>query len=175
MKRYLALLLVLPLLLWGCGAEPEETTIQTLPAETVQTEPPLETAAPTETTPPVVVELSEEDQQLLLKIGMAELGEEACPQCIALVMCTVLNRTHSRQFSDTVRGVIYAKGQFTPVGTKKFEEAEPNESCYEALDMVIHGWDESQGALFYEFCQGPSWHSRNLKLLTEHCNTRFYK
>ena len=49
------------------------------------------------------------------------------------------------------------------------------DACYAALDLVIRGWDESQGALFYEFCEGESWHSKNLKLLTEHCNTRFYE
>jgi len=122
-----------------------------------------------------VVELSEEDKQLLLKIGMAELGKEGCVECIALVMCTVRNRVESGRFSGSIRGVLYAKDQFTPVMDGTFETAVPNDACCEALAMVQSGWDESQGALYYEFCEGESWHSRNLQLLTQHCNTRFYQ
>ncbi len=191
MKKHISIVLALALLLCGCGkpAEeaslpPESTLAETLPPET--TLPPTETTVPETTeavtvetteepTQPIVVELSEEDRELLLKIGMAELGKEKCPECIALVMCTVLNRVNSSRFSKTVRGVIYAQDQFTPVWDGTFDAAEPNETCYEALDMVIRGWDESQGALYYEFCDGPSWHSQNLNLLTQHCNTRFYE
>ncbi len=192
MKRQIALFLILTLVLSGCGKPAETPAVHTLPPEpTAETTfPPETTAAATlppetvpettaeptvETTLPIVVALSPEDQELLLKIGMAELGKEKCPECVALVMCTVLNRVASKRFSSTVRGVIYAQDQFTPVWDGTFDAAKPNDTCYEALDMVIHGWDESQGALYYEFCQGESWHSRNLKLLTEHCNTRFYE
>ena len=178
MKKILIFLL-LAVFLWGCAPQEPETVpteiltvpVETLPETTVATVP--ETTA--ETLPPIVLDLSEEDQLLLLKIGMAELGQEGCPECIALVMCTVLNRVDSSRFSSTVRGVLYAQDQFTPVMDGTFESAQPNDACYEALDMVLRGWDESRGALFYEFCEGPSWHSRNLKLLTEHCNTRFYE
>mgnify|MGYP006898678300 CR=1 FL=1 len=44
----------------------------------------------------------------------------------------------------------------------------------EALEMIKTGWDESQGALYYEWCEGESWHSKNLTLLFQHCDTRFY-
>ena len=55
-----------------------------------------------------------------------------------------------------------------------FESAQPNSACYDALEMIRQGWDESQGALYYEWCEGESWHSRNLNLLFQHCDTRFY-
>ena len=166
------------------AALPEETTIPetTIPETTVMTEPePTSvpttepTEVPTETTLPVLLTFTEEEEELLLKIGMAERGDTYCPTCIALVMRTVLNRVDSPKFSSTIRGVIYAQDQFTPVMDGSFDKAVPNDACYAALDLVIRGWDESQGALFYEFCEGESWHSKNLKLLTEHCNTRFYE
>jgi len=141
-----------------------ETSVPTTEAETIP-----ETAAP------VVVALTEEEKELLLKIGMAELGNGDCVQCIALVMRTVLNRVESDRFAGSVRGVLYTPEQFTPVMDGSFENAEPNALCQEALDMVIHGWDESQGACFYEFCEGESWHSQNLQLLFQHCDTRFYQ
>lgn len=155
------------------GAVPTMTAVSTAPATEAPTTPetrPTETTAP----PAAVVELTREEQELLLKLGMAERGETECTQCIALVMCTVLNRVRSERFGSSVSSVIYAKDQFTPVGDGTFAAAVPNEACHEALEMVIYGWDESEGAVYYEFCDGPSWHSRNLQLLTEHCNTRFY-
>lgn len=151
-------------------AETEEMSAEETEAPTEETEPQTE-----ETELPVLVELSEEDQTLLLKIGMAELGKEGCAECIAMVMCTVLNRVESDRFSGSIRGVLYAKDQFTPVMDGTFETAVPNDICCEALAMVQRGWDESQGALFYEFCEGESWHSRNLQLVAQHCNTRFYQ
>lgn len=142
-----------------------------------QVQPIVETAPETTvpTLPPVVLQLSDEDKTLLLKIGMAERGKEECVTCIALVMRTVLNRMESDRFADTVHGVIHTPDQFTPVADGTFAKAEPNELCEEALDMVIRGWDESQGACFYEWCQGESWHSKNLQLLFQHCDTRFYQ
>lgn len=140
---------------------------------------PLTTQAPEDTVPPAtlpdVVMLSDEDQQLLLKIAMAERSTTQCKECMALVMRTVLNRVESDRFADTVRGVLYSVDQFTPVKNGSFQKAEPDDLCREALEMVIKGWDESQGALFYEWCEGESWHSKNLKLLLTHCDTRFYR
>ena len=179
-KAIFALLLGIFLILAGCAAEAqpteelaavpttEETTPPTTQPETLPTETATEPRIP-------VLDLSEEDQEQLLKIGMAELGETECTECIALVMCTVLNRVEAKGFGSTVYGVIHTKDQFTPVGDGSFDRAVPNEACYEALDMVIYGWDESQGALYYEFCEGESWHSKNLTLLFQHCNCRFYK
>ena len=181
LRRFAALLLAFLLVLTGCGKQeiPEETP-QTLPAATVPTQAtttptqPPETF-PAETLPPVVLEFSEEETQMLLKIGMAELGHTECETCIALVMCTVLNRVNADRFGNSIYSVLHAQDQFTPVMDGTYEKAEPNDACRAALDMVIRGWDESQGAFYYEFCEGESWHSKNLQLLTEHCNTRFYK
>ena len=143
--------------------ETRPTVPETVPAE-----------APTETAAPYVLDFTEEEEQLLLKIGMAERGSSGCMDCIALVMRTVLNRVDSPKFSSTIRGVIYAQDQFTPVAEGTFESVIPNDRCREALDMVMRGWDESQGALYYEWCEGESWHSQNLNLLFQHCDVRFY-
>ena len=149
---------------------PPETVIPTELPATIPTETPTEA----ETAAPDVLIFTEEEEELLLKIGMAERGSDGCTECIALVMRTVLNRVEAPKFSSTIRGVIYAQDQFTPVMEGTFETAVPNDRCREALDMVRRGWDESQGALYYEWCEGESWHSRNLNLLLQHCDTRFY-
>ena len=127
-----------------------------------------------ETTLPDVVILTEEEKQLLLKLGMAERGDTGCVECTALVMNTVLNRLQDSRFPSSIRNIIYAQDQFAPVAEGTYERAQPNELCRQALEMVIKGWDESQGALYYEWCEGESWHSKNLNLLFQHCDTRFY-
>jgi len=149
-----------------------ETIMPTESPATVPTEVPTE--VPAETTLPNVLTFTEEEEALLLKIGMAERGDTYCSTCIALVMRTVLNRVESPKFSSTIKGVIYAENQFTPVMDGSFARAIPNIPCHDALEMIKAGWDESQGALYYEWCEGESWHSQNLNLLLQHCDTRFY-
>lgn len=178
MEKVPIFLLIL-LLLSGCG--------HSATSDPVSTEASLPTTAVTETVPvsmepettapiPVpVVELTEEEKTMLLKLGMAERGNTECTECIAMVMRTVLNRVEAGRFGKSIRSVIFAQDQFTPIGDGSYNKAEPNERCYEALDMVIYGWDESQGALYYEWCTGESWHSKNLNLLFQHCDVRFYK
>ena len=177
MKK-LAFLLALMLFFSGCGAPvvPAETAAVT--EATVETTVPVTEAARPQLTPSPfepVVHLTPEEQTMLLKLGMAERGKSGCAECVALVMCTVLNRVEAEKFGSSVRSVVLAQDQFTPVADGSYYKTEPNELCYDALEMVIHGWDESQGALYYEWCKGESWHSQNLHLLTQHCDTRFYE
>ena len=154
---------------------PPETITATEAPTTVPTTAPTE--APTETTEALPVRtFTAEEEELLLKIGMAERGDTYCTDCIALVMCTVLNRVDTPgKFGSTIKSVIYAEDQFTPVADGTFETAEPNAACLHALEWIKSGWDESQGALYYEWGVGEGWHSRNLTFLFKHCNTKFYK
>ena len=153
---------------------PPQTTEATEAPTTVPTTVPME--VPTETTePPVVRSFTAEEEQLLLKIGMAERGDTYCTDCIALVMCTVLNRVDTPdRFGSSIKSVIYAEGQFTPVAEGKFEDVEPNYACQNALDKVKSGWDDSQGALYYEWGKVDGWHAQNLNFLFKHCDTKFY-
>ena len=152
---------------------PPETTaefIASVPTTIPVITEPETTAAP----PQPVVILSEEEETMLLKIAMAERGNSNCTECIALVMRTVLNRLEAGRFGSSIRSVLFAQDQFTPVMDGTYHSAEPNDRCQEALDMIVYGWDESQGALYYEWCTGESWHSKNLHLLFQHCDVRFY-
>lgn len=181
MKKPVILFFLLILFLTGCTSPDPlpETTVPTVtvPTAVPTTEPTIPEPPETEpetTTPIPVISLTEEEKNMLLKIGMAERGESGCTECIALVMRTVLNRVNADRFGSSIRSVLFAQDQFTPVMDGSYESAQPNDRCQEALEMVISGWDESQGALYYEWCEGPSWHSQNLNLLFQHCDTRFY-
>ena len=174
--KFLVLLFIF--LLSGCAAAPAETpavtVMETTAAAPEATRPPETTEAATETTLPPLT-FTEKEEEMLLKLAMAELGDTGCTECMALVMCTVLNRVEAGGFGRSIEGVILAQDQFTPLSDGSYYRAEPDDACRAALELVKNHWDESQGALYYEFCQGESWHSKNLTLLFSHCNTRFYK
>lgn len=87
------------------------------------------------------VNLTFEEMDLLEQIAMAEAKGEGS-KGMAFVMRVVLNR--SLHDGQSIREVIYRPGQFYTAGM------EPgNDECHEALAMVMDGWDESQGALFF--------------------------
>lgn len=116
-----------------------------------------------------------EDAERLMKIAMAEAEGESV-EGKALVMLVVLNRVWSDEFPDTIEEVIFQPRQFSvtePGG--RYYTTEPDEGCREALRLVSMGWDESQGALYFESCKSDSWHSRNLEYLFQEGNHRFYR
>ena len=87
------------------------------------------------------VNLTFEEMELLEQIAMAEAKGEGS-KGMALVMCVVLNR--SEKDGQSIREVIYRPGQFYTAGMEPGSDA-----CHEALAMIMDGWDESQGALFF--------------------------
>ena len=83
-----------------------------------------------------------DDAYKLAKIAMAE-AESEDTEGKALVMLVVLNRVWDDEFPDTIEEVIFQKGQFSPIGNGRYDEVEPDEDCYRALQlidiMVLHG------------------------------------
>ena len=156
---------------------------QTIAAQTektaiAQTTVAAETEQPTEVTYESLImsrDWSAEESQMLMKIAMAEAEGESV-EGKALVMLVVLNRVWSDDFPDTIEEVIFQPKQFSPVTEGgRYYTTEPNEECYEALGLVMNGWDESRGALYFESCERSSWHSENLEYLYQVGNHKFYR
>ena len=79
-------------------------------------------------------------------------------------------------YPDDVYGVLHQQNQFTTVLYGTYGTECPNEKCYEALELVKSGFDNSQGALYFEsFTDPDNWHSRNFEFLFKLDTTRFYK
>lgn len=117
-----------------------------------------------------------DDSYLLAKIAMAEAeGEDT--EGKAYVIMVILNRMLSDEFPDTIEDVIFQDNQFSPVSNGRFYNIEPNDDCWNALDMIqVDKWDKSQGALYFESCESEdNWHNRNLEYLFTHGKHRFYK
>lgn len=119
--------------------------------------------------------LSENDKYLLAKMIMAEAESEPFTGQ-ALVGLVILNRVDSPYFPDTVEGVIYEEGQFSPIDNGRWEAVEPDDSCKAAVDFIGTGWDESQGATYFESITNDSeWHEENLEYLFTKGGHKFYR
>jgi N-acetylmuramoyl-L-alanine amidase len=161
------------------GTEMEETEIkepeteqaetegtETLEIEEAETEELHQSAAHTR-------EFDSDESYLLTKIAMAEAeGEDT--EGKALVMLVVLNRAASDEFPDTIEEVIYQKGQFSPIANGRYDRVEPDQDCLDALALVESGWDESDGALYFESKSSSDWHRKNLHFLFQHGRHFFY-
>lgn len=145
------------------------------------TETPWPTAEPQPTPEPTYTstfhsyDWDGEDERMLAKIAMAEAEGESV-EGKALVILVVLNRVWSDEFPDSIEEVIFQKNQFSPVAEGgRYWTTEPDAGCYEALELVMGGWDESQGAFYFESTGRDGWHSQNLEFLFEFGGHKFYR
>ena len=82
------------------------------------------------------IHLSQEDRELLARVIWVEARGESFEgqQAVAEV---VLNRIAAEGFQSTLRGVIYAEGQFRSVPF--LEDAEPYQAQYDAIEAALYG------------------------------------
>ena len=123
--------------------------------------------------------VSDEDYQVLLKIVQAEAG--ICDdKGKILVANVILNRVRSDRFPDTVRGVVYAPSQFSPVSNGTINSVKVTDSTRECVDRALAGEDYSDGALYFMYRNGSRgsavrWFDSNLTYLFQHGNHEFFK
>ena len=115
------------------------------PAKGGEAEKPVETTqAPSSTSEKA--EVSDEEVELLAKIVSAEAKGEPYKGQVA-VAAVVLNRVE-RGFGDSIREVIYAKGQFQPVSNGAIDR-KPVASAYAAAEEALNGKDPTHGAVYF--------------------------
>lgn len=115
-------------------AESEEPTAEqtTVPAESEET---TATLQPSNSSLLGSIDWDVEDAYMLAKIAMAE-AESEDTEGKALVMLVVLNRVWSDEFPDTIAGVIFQDGQFSPISNGRYDEVKPDADCYRALQLI---------------------------------------
>lgn len=87
------------------------------------------------------VAINTTDEMLLAALVYCEAGNQ-CYEGKLAVAAVVMNRVRSEAYPDTIAGVIYASGQFTPAGNGKVErrvELGVNEECIRAAREAING------------------------------------
>lgn len=154
MKRLipaLVLLIAAVLALPGAGDAQEVTAkVQTIPTKkpakvqtATATPRPTKTvtkltAKPTTkpTVKPTTKAVASSDLDLLARVVMAEAGGE-CDEMQLLVANVVINRMRDRRFPDTLRGVVYQRGQYACSG--KLGRVKPNARAVKNAKRVLDG------------------------------------
>lgn len=94
------------------------------------------------------LQISEEDFEILCKITSAERGG-GTQQQQEYVVSVLLNRVLSSRFPNTVRGVVFAPGQFQPIRNGAYDRAIPSETTKAAVRSVISNGDTTGGAVYF--------------------------
>lgn len=116
-----------------------------------------------------------EDDKILMKIAMAEARVDGV-EGMALVMRVVLNRQKSSEFPDSLDEIVHQKNQFSVVSSGKYDEAIPDEECYQALELIKQGEYEDMPALFFDSCKdGESWAAQHRPFYDQIGNHNFYR
>ena len=157
------------------------TAMQTVQDEYAKTGSDVETKVPESDTEDISISESvqswnSKDSEILLKIAMAEAEGEGT-EGKALVMKVVLNRVASKEFPDSVEGVVFQPGQFEPVlDDGRYWNVEPDAECYKALYMVqCENWDDTEGALYFCRTGSSPWMENNTEYLFTMGNHSFYR
>lgn len=122
-----------------------------------------------------IVELTYDEAQLLMKLARAEGGDTLMGQL--WVMRIVINRLEAETFGNSIYDVIYQEGQFEVVSNGTIDTVELNSNSHIALAMLEGGWDETDGALYFEAISNSneSWHAKNLDFITTIKGQRYYR
>ena len=155
---------------------PEETEIE---IETETEEAVTETEEPEiiyieDSEPYIYPDRTDSDQRMMARMAMAEAEGESTDGK-ALVIRVILNRVASEEFPNTVGEVIYQQGQFEPITNGRYSAVETNEDWMKAMEMVLNGWDQSDGATYFTRYDSGEWHKANLQHLFTYQHHSFYK
>jgi len=98
--------------------------------------------------PEIVVGYSEYEIDLLARLVRAEAESELFQGKIA-VACVVLNRVDSPSFPNTIKEVIYEKGQFQPVQNGQINKPADEDSIKAVHAALTENRNVAPGSLFF--------------------------
>ncbi|WP_453996389.1 cell wall hydrolase [Bacillus nitroreducens] len=125
----------------------EEVEIVEEPEEMIHEEK-VETEVKSVSTASTNYQISDADLDLLARIVRAEAQAEPFEGKVA-VAAVVLNRVESSKFPDTIRGVIYQRGQFQPVRNGQINKPADEESIKAVRAALTEMRDIANDALFF--------------------------
>ena len=106
----------------------------------------------TTVTTSAAVSASTSDTQLLAAIIQCEAGGEPYAGQLA-VGAVVMNRVKSGSFPNSISGVVYQSGQFSPAASGKLarvlSSGKISSSCYQAAAEALSGADNTGGAKYF--------------------------
>lgn len=116
---------------------------------------------------------------VLERIVEAEAGNQG-HRGKRLVANVIINRVKSPKFPSTIKGVVFAPRQFSPVTDGAYARAVVTRDTKKAVDEALHGIDNSQGALYfmdrrYADSSNIRWFDTSLTRLFQYNGHEFYK
>lgn len=122
---------------------------------------------------------SEEDIAILERIVEAEAGDQGVEGMI-YVADVILNRVYSKDFPNTIRDVVFAPGQFSPVSNGRYDSVTISAESKRAVQYATTHSDTSQGALYfmYRAAANPknvTWFDTALTFLFKYKDHEFFK
>lgn len=125
------------------------------------------------------VSVNRESRNILERIVEAEAGDQdiAGRQMVANV---IINRMLSEEFPDSVKGVVFAHRQFSPVSNGSYYRAHVSALTKKAVEKALKEKDNTKGALYFMYRAGSdagnvSWFDRDLTRLYEYGCHEFFK
>lgn len=118
-----------------------EAEAKRLAEEKAQQEAQQKPQKPAEDLPPLAIEGTADDTAMLAALIECEAGGESYEGKLA-VGSVVLNRVRSPRFPNTLAGVIYQSGQFSPVASGRFATVlsrGASDSCVQAAQETLGG------------------------------------
>lgn len=123
--------------------------------------------------------LNASGRQILERIVEAEAGDQDVigRQMVANV---ILNRLQSDQFPNTVKGVVFAYRQFSPVSNGSYYRVTVSKLTKTAVEKALREKDNTKGALYFMYRAGSdagnaAWFDRDLTKLCEYGCHEFFR
>ena len=119
------------------------------------------------------------ERAILERIVEAEAGDQHLKGRI-MVANVIMNRVKSNHFPDTVKGVVFAHRQFSPIQNGSYYRVSVSEKTKQAVKKALKGTDYSKGALYF-MCRSAStpsnvaWFDRALTKVKEYGCHEFFK
>ena len=118
------------------------------------------------------------EKEVLYRIVEAEATGE-CIEAKKNVASVILNRVHSKDFPNTITGVVFQKHQFSPIGDKRYWSVEVTEETIHAVDEIFEKGVTTE-ALFFVNLNNTSrkmknWFRKLEYLFTDPSGHSFYK
>lgn len=125
------------------------------------------------------LKLNSSSRRILERIVEAEAGDQDVKgrQMVANV---VINRIQSKKFPNTVKSVVFAHRQFSPIANGSYYRVSVSGKTKQAVEKALKEKDNTKGALYFMYRAGSNihnirWFDRDLKRLYKYGCHEFFR
>lgn len=125
------------------------------------------------------ISIDKNSRRILERIVEAEAGNQTI-RGRQMVANVILNRVQSKKFPDTVKEVVFAHRQFSPIQNGRYYQVSVSVKTKKAVEKALKEKDNTKGALYFMYRAGSdkknvSWFDRDLTKLCHYGCHEFFK